>query len=324
MNELMQFRRWRTSQVLRPLRRNILRHLYQDNNRQEEDSILVAGTARSGTTWLGDLLAEPSGRILFEPFHSGKIPELHGLSYFPYLRPNEENPQLTAFCHKVFMGTIRHRWIDREIRTLRPTFRVIKEVRANLFLKWLHTQFPHVAQLLIIRHPCAVVLSRLQLRWATDSDISSFLEQTRLIEDHLAPYLDTIHQAHTDIEKHAIIWCISHLVPLRQFQANELGMVFYEHLCVQPLKELARIERIVQRPVSSTTVELLAKPSPTTTASSAVLTGENRVTHWQKKLSNSEVRKILDIVEAFELDYLYGSGFLPKVDDMGDMHGDLA
>lgn len=303
---------WRLAHRLRPARRILLRHLYRDNNRQLADSILVAGTARSGTTWLGDLLAGAEGRVLFEPFHAGKIAALQGLSYFPYLRPDEENPQLTAYCRQVFTGVIRHPWVDREIANLRPRFRVIKEIRANLFLKWLHNQFPQVPQLLIVRHPCAVVLSRLQLRWATGSDLASFLDQPPLIEDHLAPYLDIFHQTHTDVEKHAMIWCISHLVPFRQFRPGELNIVFYENLCLQPHPELAQIEQVVKRRFPPGAFTSLSKPSATTTASSAILTGDNQVARWRNSLSASEIRQILDIVAAFGLDHLYGDGLLPK------------
>lgn len=308
-----QYLRWQADRLLRPARRLLLRHLYRDSNQRLQDNILVAGTARSGTTWLGDLLAGAEGRVLFEPFHAGKIDALKGLSYFPYLRPDDENPQLRSYCLQVFSGVIRHPWVDREITQLRPTFRVIKEIRANLFLRWLYRHFPQVPQLLLVRHPCAVVLSRMQLGWATDSDISSFLSQPPLIEDHLAPYLDVIHQARSEVEKHAIIWCISYLVPLRQFQPAELNLVFYENLCLQPQSELARIEQTVQRSLSPTTLMDLSRPSPTTTSSSAVLTGDNQVARWQKRLSSEEIRQVLDTVSAFGLDHLYGDGMLPKV-----------
>jgi hypothetical protein len=319
-----QYFRWQIDRFLRPSRRAVLRHLYKDNNRRMEDSILVAGTARSGTTWLGDLLAGTDGRVLFEPFHPGKISALKYLSYFPYLRPGEENPQLKSYCQQVFSGAVRHPWVDREVAQLHPTFRVIKEIRANLFLKWLYVQFPQVPQLLIVRHPCAVVLSRLQLRWATDTDILSFLNQQALIDDHLAPYLEIMGRAQTDVEKHAIIWCVSHLVPLRQFDPQDLTTVFYEDLCVQPQIELPRIENVVKRPFPAGTLTLLSRPSSTTIASSAILTGDNRIAHWQKSLSASEIRQILDIVAAFGLDYLYGDGLLPRCTHTGDTHVGLS
>lgn len=44
--------RWQAQRLFRPARRALLRQLFRDDNRRLADSILVAGTARSGTTWL--------------------------------------------------------------------------------------------------------------------------------------------------------------------------------------------------------------------------------------------------------------------------------
>jgi hypothetical protein len=74
--------RWHIQRLLRPVRRFFWRHRYRDTNRRRQDSILVAGTARSGTTWLGDILAGANGRILFEPFHPQKVAAMAHLSYF--------------------------------------------------------------------------------------------------------------------------------------------------------------------------------------------------------------------------------------------------
>jgi hypothetical protein len=315
---------WQLHRLLRPLRRFVLRHLYRDDNRQLQASILVAGTARSGTTWLGDIVAGTNGRILFEPFHAHKIPALHHLPYFPYLRPGEENSQLSAYCNQVFSGAIRHPWIDREVSHLHPNYRIIKEIRANLMLKWLQVHFPQIPQLFIVRHPCAVVLSRLQLHWATDSDLHAFLQQQSLMDDFLMPYLHIIEQAQTEAEKHAVIWCISHLVPLRQFEPEELNLVFYEDLCRYPKRELARIEQLIKRPLPPQTLASMMTPSATTIISSAVLTGDNRVTQWQEKLSAPEIKQVLTIVAAFNLDYLYGNSPWPQATSTEETCFDIA
>ena len=84
-------------------------------------------------------------------------------------------------------------------------------------LKWLHENFPVVPTVFIIRHPCAVVLSRMELNWATDSNIEPFLNQPDLVTDQLAPFTNIISKASTVEEKHAIIWSVSNFVPLTQF-----------------------------------------------------------------------------------------------------------
>lgn len=276
-------------------------------------SILVAGTARSGTTWLGDLIAsELPSRILFEPFNPHLVAEYREFSYFQYLEPGTANPSFHAYAQSVFTGKIRNRWIDRQNERIFSNYRIIKEIRANLALKWLHDSFPEVPILLLIRHPCAVVLSRMELGWATDSDIESFLSQPDLVEDHLAPYMDVIQGARTNEEKHAVIWCVSNLVPLKQCQPEEIKFVYYENLCIQAEVELAGIFKTISHEYTEQIGRKIDLPSQTTRNSSAVVTGSDRIKSWKKGLDDSQIDKILRVVESFGLGHLYGDSFLPQ------------
>lgn len=280
-------------------------------------SILIAGTARSGTTWLGDLIASqiPS-RILFEPFNPDLVPEYSGFRYFQYMRPHAENTDFEKFAERVFTGTIRNRWIDHQNERIHSGYRVIKEIRINLALKWLHGHFPQVPILFLMRHPCAVVASRMELGWATDSDIEPFLTQSDLLEDHLFPYVDLIKSVETAEEKHAVIWCISNLIPLRQFAGSELTVVHYEFLCTQPEMELARAFTSIGQPHKSPCLDQIHQPSQTTRITSAVVSGTDKLTHWKKKFSPMQIKNILQVVEAFGLNHLYDDSFLP-VDTYG-------
>jgi hypothetical protein len=279
-------------------------------------SILIAGTARSGTTWLGDLLASqiPS-RILFEPFNPDLVPEYRDFHYFQYLRPETENPEFRAFAHKVFTGKIRNRWIDRQNERIRSEYRLIKEIRINLALKWLHDNFPKVPIIFIMRHPCAVVASRMELNWATDHDIEPLLSQPDLVTDHLAPYVDLIKDARTDEEKHAVIWSVSNLVPLKQFNPNEIKIVYYENLCTQPEIELPAIFESSGQKYNDEKTDTVSRPSQTTRLTSAVVDGTDKISAWRKKLSVAQTENILRVVEAFGLSQVYGNSLLPLNND---------
>ncbi len=137
-----------------------------------------------------------------------------------YLRPGEEHEALNSFCQRLFRGEIRDSWIDSEIGCLRPRFRLIKEIRGTLFLGWLQEQFPDVQMMLLLRHHCAVVASRVSLDWATDGDLDSFLAQPALRERIPMEELQRIRTEGSDVEKHAAIWCVSYLVRLRQFAVS--------------------------------------------------------------------------------------------------------
>jgi hypothetical protein len=303
----IQFRKW----FLFPVHRL----LYKDLNRDASRCLIVAGTARSGTTWIADIISsQVRARVMFEPFHPQIIPLYRNFNYFQYLRPETRNDEMFAYSLKVFSGEIRHKWIDRQVPSLFPNYRIIKEIRANLFLKWLHDNFQHIPILFMIRHPCAVVHSRLKLNWATDGDIESFLSQDTLIEDFLTDKIDLIMNAKFPEEKHAIIWCISNLVPLTQFPEGELNVIFYENLCLKNEIEIPRIFQIIGLDYKETIYFSLDNPSRTVTDDSAVMYGEDRTSQWKRKLSAKQIDNILCVVEAFKLDYLYGDSHIPRFD----------
>ena len=289
--------------------------LYRDRYRDYSRTVMVSGVARSGTTWLGNIIAsQGSNRLMFEPFNPWPVGPLHSANYIQYKRPTDEDAELADFCGRLFSGAIRHSWIDRHIDHLLPKGRVVKAVRANLMLAWLRQNFPQVRQVLLIRHPCAVVSSWLQLGWTAERDIAALLEQPKLVDDFLVNKWDLIKRANTIEERIAIVWCVNHLVPLQQAQSGDLHVVFYERLITQPEVEVPRLFRAVGREYQDSIFDYLSKPSTTARPSSAVVTGHDRVTRWQKKLSAGQVNRIISVVAAFGLDYLYGDSTGPLAD----------
>ena len=312
-------RRWRYRRTVKSVVRPLYRRLYRDTDRDIRKSILIAGTGRSGTTWLADVLAAAlPGRVMFEPFHCKLVEAFRDFHYFHYQRPYEPDDRLLSYCQAVFSGSIRHRWIDRTVGPLLPKYRVIKDIRANLFLKWIRVRFRDLPIFFVIRHPCAVVLSRISSCWATDSDIAPFLAQEKLIDDYLRDRMDLIRGARREEEKHAIVWCVSNLVPLAQFDPGELDVFFYERLCTQPEPEILRMARILAEAgfeVEESRLERALRridiPSGTTLKSSAVMTGEDLVGRWRKHLSQSQIANILAVVDAFGLSHLYEDSIWP-------------
>jgi hypothetical protein len=280
----------------------LLSRIYRDNIRDLEKSILVVGSARSGTTWLADLIASQfQSRIMFEPFNPILVPEYRDFNYFQYMRPDDENETLYDYCHQIFSGNIRNVWIDREIRHVFPKQRIIKCIRASLMLKWIDIQFPKVPKIFIIRHPCSVVQSRMRLAWATDGDIRYFLNQPKLIADFLDDKLDVITNAKTNEEKHAIIWSITNLVPIRQFQKEHLNVFRYENLVKNSEEEVPRLFTILDIPYKNSVLENLRQPSSTTSRKSAVWTGKNMTDQWKEDLTHEQIERILNVVEIFGL-----------------------
>jgi hypothetical protein len=69
------------------LRRRVYAALYRDTVGRLDRSMIVAGTARSGTTWLAEIIAsQVPCRIMFEPFQPRKVQAYSQFEYFQYLR----------------------------------------------------------------------------------------------------------------------------------------------------------------------------------------------------------------------------------------------
>ncbi len=305
---------WRFRLVRRRIVRALCSLLYRDAHPDMQRSIMVAGTARSGTTWVTDLIASQIPcRVMFEPFHPTLVSAYQSFSYFQYVRPGEQNGELLAYCRRIFSGDIRHKWIDREVEQIFPKYRVVKDIRANLLLGWLHRNFAEVPLLFVIRHPCAVVLSRMQLGWWTDKDIEPYLSQPRLVEDFLGDKMDVIRRAKTVEEKHAVVWCVSNLVPITQLRSNQPNVVFYENLCTAPEQEIPRIFQAIGHDYGDAVFASSQRPSMTAIGTSAIVTGADKVRRWRSELSTAQIGNILCIVEEFGLGHIYGGSVAPLV-----------
>jgi hypothetical protein len=311
-------KRWMKLGLRKGLVYPVCRRLYRDADRDMRHTLLVAGTGRSGTTWLAELLgSRVSSRILFEPFNPRMVRAFESFHYFHYMRPDSEDAGLENYCRAVFTGDIRHPWIDRQVDRLFPSYRIVKEIRANLLLRWLKYRFPELPIVFLIRHPCAVVASRMKLRWDTDGDILPLLSQPGLVRDFLDDKSDLIRDCRTPEQKHALIWSISNLVPLTQFAPGTLPIVFYEDLVRSPESELPRVFRLSGLEYDEATLARISRPSATTIASSAILTGSDKITRWKDELSLAQAESILAVVRGFGLSHLYGDSDVPAWTDPG-------
>jgi hypothetical protein len=242
---------------------------------------------------------------MFEPFHPGKVEAYAAYNEFQYMRVAEDDPELLLFCRRIFRGEVRHPWIDREARHRSADVRLVKDVRANLMLAWIRARFPEIPLVLVLRHPCAVVLSRLRLGWATDEDIQPMLRQPALVEDFLGARMRIVESARSPAAKHALIWCIHNLVPMTQLESAELAVVRYEDLCRDPSVAIPRLFGAIRRPFGDSVFRSARMPSLTSRPESAVVSGHDPVTEWQGALPPAAVRDVLSVVEAFGLGHLY-------------------
>lgn len=144
------------------LRRKVLRHLLIDRG-DFRQTVLVAGSGRSGTTWVQEIINHRgSYRVVFEPFHPKKIGALSQWKERQYLRPENDSARFLGPAGDILSGRIRNEWVDQHNRRLIAGKRIVKDIRTNLSLRWIKEHFPEVPIVLVLRHPCAVASSQLK------------------------------------------------------------------------------------------------------------------------------------------------------------------
>jgi hypothetical protein len=273
----------RISLLARGTRRAVARHAFQDRGGAATPTALVAGVARSGTTWLADVLAAGRrARVMFEPFHAQRVEGYRQFEYLQYRRPDTDDPVLLAFAENVLRGRIRHpAWIDQNADHLFPRTRVIKDVRICMFLRWLVERF------------------------SVERDFRSILAQQQLIEDHLSAHSDWLRELRDRVDMLAAIWSVENLVALRQLRGSNVPIVFYENLVWHPDRALPVLFPAIGQEFAPATLRGLDRHSDTVFKGSPLYSGEDPTTAWKRRLTEEQIGRVLDVVERFGLGHLY-------------------
>jgi Sulfotransferase family len=276
------------------------------------NTVLLAGTGRSGTTWLEDIINFGQHyRVMFEPFHTRNVPLLAHWNYRQYLRPSEHDPSYLTPATKILSGKLRSRWADQFNERHLVRRRLIKDIRANLILRWIREQFPQIPIILVLRHPCAVASSKMKLGWETH--LGDVLAQPDLVADHLAPFVDLLASTTDTFERHILLWCVENLIPLRQFRRGEVHVCFYEDFCTHPEREVRALSAYLRHPFDPAVLTAMRKPSALSGAHSAIVSGDNMLDAWRRHIEPGQVERAIELLSIFGLDEIYDASSRPKV-----------
>ncbi|HYR29771.1 MAG TPA: sulfotransferase [Thermoanaerobaculia bacterium] len=231
--------------------------------------ILVTGPHRSGTTWIGQILAtDPSTAYVHEPFSLLCRPGIfrHRVPHWYFHVPAGSEPNGIGAA---YADTLRFRYSYgaelRALRTPRDAARMIRDVfRVNaarlgdrrplikdplaLFsAEWIARTFGS-AILVTSRHPVAFVSSLLRLGWRFD--FANLEQQPELMDTLLAEVHEDIEcgrrlGANDHLVEAAYLWKILHHVIARYRETKpEWVFVRYKDLAADPL---ARFQEIFTR-----------------------------------------------------------------------------
>jgi len=288
---------------------------------------LLASSGRSGSTWLGDVLAATAGtQQIFEPLDPRNSEVYRQLMKWPagltpsafkrhYLRPDANAPAWAAFWDDVLRGRVRTYLTDYTRTSFFPRRFLVKSIRANMMLGFVAGHFrPRI--LFLVRHPSAVINSMFyRVRASWPADVQDLLSDENLVEDYLQPWAGIISQVRDGFEALAVWWAVENRVALTQLANVEYYLIFYEDIVLHPQETLSALFSWLDIPAEMISADVLRQFSRMTSVKQRQFQDNDkmkRLTAWQDELSLSEQRVILQWAERLEIPW-YGADALPAI-----------
>ncbi|HLX87437.1 MAG TPA: hypothetical protein VKR22_03095 [Acidimicrobiales bacterium] len=295
-------------------------------NHDHRRCLYLAGSRRSGTSWLSEVLCERYRcRFVLEPFrHDRSVRGADWFTYGRYLAPGTSAPEVEAFVGRVLAGRVRSVWSDRENQVRFVRRRLVKDVWQNTLVPWMAGRFPDLPVVYLLRHPLASASSAASMRW--DLFFESMLAETALFAGPLRDVAGLVPDMAADpdpVVPHVLRWCIENAVLTRLLDPSRTLLLFFEDLVDDAPRELARIDAYLERVGPGRFRVRGAEPASLGRSSLSDYrqesgapggpSGEERLTRWTRELSDPTVARCLEVVDAFGLGRVYGRDPRPLV-----------
>lgn len=295
--------------------------------------ILITGAHRSGTTWVGKMLAlDPQVAYISEPLnvlHRPGVLRAKVKHWYMYICEENEGEYLSAF--EELLDYRYHTWSEiRSIRSVKDFLRMgrdfkifydalehgqralLKDPFAVFSIPWFAKQFDFRV-VITVRHPAAFASSLKRLGW--NFDFNDLLGQPLLMRDHLEPYRGQMEAVKADdvIGQASLLWRMLYRFVHSACRKNPgFIVVRHEDLSNDPVTEFhslysslgleftAQVRKKILHSSSSENPAELSRDK----VHSVKLDSRANVDNWKKRLTEAEYTRVLEITgDALELYY---------------------
>lgn len=263
--------------------------------------VIVVGSARSGTSWLAELLARPYRyRLLFEPEHEFQTPKGY-LLCDKWMTNREEAGKAHSYLKKVFKNRVDNNWIaqhsnrkwKRHLWPFIPKRFVIKFVRCNLSAKYMNHVFG-IPVIHVVRDPFEVIASQQRVKFPWLYDLNHFENQKDLVALVKKEFNYDISQWRelSPTEILALRWALENCLPLKNKASFGTSYKVVSH---QKLRNDPALFRSLAKEVDFDVVDQLDSRygKPSSKAHAKGLKGEFEEEEVQQ-LERQEIQQILD------------------------------
>lgn len=291
-------------------------------------SIFVTGSHRSGTTWVGKLLASaPDVFYIHEPFHISHPPGICPVRVERWLQyvgtHNEEHYKTalqrtfdlrfslgkhirsavdasTSHFHDGSRGIVWAmkewgRWIWARMAGRRP---LVKDPLAIFSAEWIASRFdPQIV--ILVRHPAGFAHSHQRAGWT--HDFTSFTEQPalmgRLPDSHARELREAVDEPGDIVDQAALLWkVIYHEVSRYRERHSEWMIVRNEDLATRPLKEFRSLCQFLDIPFDDRFKQSVrthtSGPTDPEELHAVQRDSQSEAWKWKRKLEKSTIDRI--------------------------------
>ena len=324
--------------------------MIQSKQGKNNAPIIIAGSGRSGTTWVLDAIARANNlRTIFEPLHPIGVPHAKPFAN-RYVRDHADEPDLKLFIDKVFSGTLNSLWANYRLRPdrlyltshnkgslrhrlgclkyyygklisrylryhkVKTNNLIVKFIRANLMLGWLSNNY-RAKILLVVRHPCAVIASKMRLGgpdWNYHHSLQQYLHNTQLVEDYLHKFKGIDMPSLSPVLGHTLIWCIENTLAMNHAAKYGHCIAYYENLIAYSDTEWPRVIASLELKYVPDK-EFLSQPSQQVSREKKeTVFDRSQIDSWMGSFAKQQLNEIANVLTVFGVSAYNTLDSMPK------------
>ena len=285
--------------------------------------ILVTGAHRSGTTWVGKMLAaDPQVAYISEPlnfWHRPGVMRTATPHWYTYICEDNEAEYISAL--RETLDFQYHPWLElKSLRSMKDFLRMgrdwwtfsrgslnskdalIKDPFAVFSSAWFANALD-CQVVIVVRHPAAVTSSLLRLNW--NFDFSDLLNQPLLMRDWLKPFqreMETMVNSVVDvIAQSCLLWRMVYQAAVElKDRFPEFHIIRHEDLSLDPVGEFHLLyesldlnysQKVEQTIINSSSARNPKEVSPSAVHSVSVDSRAN-LENWKLRLTTSDIDRV--------------------------------
>ncbi len=284
------------------------------------DPLIICGEPRGGTTWLMELLATlPRTAVHWEPLHPqrGVLPREFRLGWRPFIPEQLPAPEVQRYIRAILNGRRMNAWTmyAASVSDYRNADRLlIKFCYASALLPWLTRwfRFRH-KPIHLLRHPMATAHSQVQL-FKMHGPMPRIDEPDDRYNDRMREETGYLRTLTSHMQLMVAHWCMANQPTLTHpGRQDRWTTVFYEHLLLDPVMELSRIQQELRIELPTAVMDMVRKGSATVHGDDLKHDPREQLAKWMRRIPVDELDRIQAVLDHYGVTIYHSRDPMPKV-----------